>query len=192
MCKPCPLSSRESCLFVLLQDMCCAQESAGRDTYRSVRPQTPLQGSNPKYQDISLQRFPLADISAATLSSAWHPRQTRLGHAAACWHGWCDLGSCNHTIPVHRQGICSTAPHPRRTAKPNWVSVHPGRCSRSPSLQQPQGTKPLLTTQGRRPVIAQGMETRPVNASQTREWRISPFLPGFALCQRLQRSMSIL
>lgn len=94
------------------------------------RPQTPLQG-NPKYQNISLQRFPPADISTTTFSSAQHPWQNRSGHMAAHCHGWCDLGSCHPTVPVHRQGMCSTAPTRWEGRKP---PPKPARLRAAPSL----------------------------------------------------------
>lgn len=83
-----PLSSRESCLFALQQDRTralpwVAESLQDRTWAARLRPQTPLQGNNPKYQDVSLQKFPLGDISATTLSGAWHPWKTRSGQTAA-------------------------------------------------------------------------------------------------------------
>lgn len=62
-----PLSSWESCLFALQQDRTralpqVAESLQDRTSAARLRPQTPLQGNNPKYQDVSLQKFPLGDI----------------------------------------------------------------------------------------------------------------------------------
>lgn len=138
-----PLSSRESCLFALQQDRTralpwVAESLQDRTWAARLRPQTPLQGNNPKYQDVSLQKFPLGDISATTLSSAWHPWKTMSGQTAAF-----DMAAvtCNPTIPVHRRGRCSSHTTGREKT-PTQGSK--GRAEPSFTADPPPWTDPAL------------------------------------------------
>lgn len=54
-----------------------------QDRTSAAQAQTPLQHNNPKHQDVSLQKFPLADTPATTLSSAWRPWKSRSGQTDA-------------------------------------------------------------------------------------------------------------
>lgn len=143
-----PLSSRESCLFALQQDRTralprVAKSLQDRTSAARLRPQTPLQGNNPKYQDVSLQKFPLGDISATTLSNAWHPWKTRSGQTTAFDMAAVTLGPA--TPPsLSTEEACELPhdwkgenPHPRQQGQSRAL-IH----CRSPTLDRPS-TDPL-------------------------------------------------
>lgn len=89
-----------------------------------LRPQTPLQDSNPKYQDVSLQKFRQADISATTLSSAWRPWKTRSGQRAAFDMAGVTLGPRTPPSPSTDEDV--QLPHDWKEEKP-----HPDSKSRT-------------------------------------------------------------